>query len=112
MPLLRRVWLDYDVAEVGVETGRTWDFDVNLVDPQIGLDGFFDTSPGDALSKAGRLWNLLTGGASTTFADLDGQSYRVKVVGFEQRQVAQGALPGLAPGWQGTIKLAEVWPGN
>ena len=63
-------------------------------------------------SKARRLWDLVVSGDSTTFNDLDGFSYRVKVAGFEQRRVAQGALPGLMPEWNGTIKLAEVWPGN
>jgi hypothetical protein len=112
MPLLRRVWLDYDTAEVEAGTGKSWEFEVNLLEPQIGLDGSVDVLPNDVASKAARLMALASGGVSTTFTDLDGTSYRVKVVGFEQRRVAPGAMPALQPGWVGTVKLVEVWPGN
>jgi hypothetical protein len=112
MPLLRRVWLDYNTAEVEAQTGRSWEFEVNLLEPQIGLDGSVDVSPNDSGSKAARLMSLAVGGASTTFTDLDGTSYRVKVIGFEQRRLAPGAMPALQPGWLGTVKLVEVWPGN
>jgi hypothetical protein len=112
MPLLRRVWLDYTVAEVHPQTGQTWELDIDLVDPLVGLDGAVDTGSSNALSKAGRLSSYVSNGNSITFQDLDGRAYRVKVIGFEQRRVAPGALPGLNPGWQGTLKLAEVWPEN
>lgn len=111
-PLLRRVWIDYDVAEVAPQTGRSWQFEVNLSEPQIGLDGAVEVSPNDASSKAGRLWDLAESGESTTFSDMDGQTYRVKVTGFEQKRLTQGAMPGLSPEWSGLVKLAEVWPGN
>jgi hypothetical protein len=111
MPLLRRVWLDYDAAEIEPQTGRTWEFEVNLEDPQIGLDGAVDPA-GDAAAKVSHLSDLVKSGQSVTFSDLDGQDYPVKVVGFDLKRVGPGALPALAPGWQGAVRLVEVWPGN
>lgn len=110
MPLLRRVWLDYDIAEIQPVTGKTWEFEVNLQDPQFELDGTVD--PGDAAYKIGRVSSLAKSGQTVTFYDLDGQSYLVKVTGFDLKRVAPGVLPAVAPGWQGTLRLEEVWAGN
>ncbi len=111
MPLLRRVWLDFDVAELAPQTGQEWEFEVNLQDPQIGLGGGVDPA-GDAAYKAGQLTGLAKSGQSVFFSDLDGQTYLVRVVGFDLKRVSPGVLPAVAPGWQGAIRLEEVWPGN
>lgn len=111
MPLLRRVWLDYDVCELQPQTGRAWEFEVVLQDPLVDLDGTVDPG-GDAAYKVARLSTLVKTGQSVTFSDLDGQNYLVRVVGLDVKRISQGALPALAPGWQGTVRLEEVWPGN
>jgi hypothetical protein len=112
MPLLRRVWLDYDLDEVVPQTGRTWEFDINLLDPQIGLDSSVDTGANLAMTKANRLQTICTNGTSITFTDIDQVAYLVKISGFELRRVGAGAMPAVAPGWQATVKLEEVWPNN
>jgi hypothetical protein len=112
MPILRRAWIDYDIAEVKPQTGRSWEFDINLVDPQIGLDGALDTGANLAMVKGNRLMDLVKSAASVTFTDLDQVAYRVKVVGCELLRVGPGLMPGLAPAWQARVKLDEVWGGN
>jgi hypothetical protein len=110
MPLLRRVWLDYDVVEIQPQTGRAWELEVNLQDPQFKLDGTID--PPNAAYKIGRISEMAKDGQSVPFYDLDGQLYLVKVTGFDLKRVAPGVLPAVSPGWQGVIRLEEVWPGN
>lgn len=110
MPLLRRVWLDYDVSELAPQTGQNWEFDVRLSDPIIGLDSAVDAS--NALAQIGLLQTLDKNGTSVTFQDLDGSSYRVKLTGLEIKRVDNGMLPGVALGYVATIKLDEVWGNN
>lgn len=111
-PLLRRVWIDYDVADVSPQTGRAWEFEIRLDDPQVGLDGSLDISPNDAISKGNRLLDLAVNGTSVTFNDLDQASYRVKVKSCEVVRTGPGAMPALAAAWSAKVKIEEVWGAN
>jgi hypothetical protein len=110
MPLLRRIWLDYDVAELAPQTGQAWEFDVKLTDPIVGLDSAIDAS--NAQAQIGLLQVLNKAGTSVTFQDLDGSSYKVKLTGLEIKRVEPGMLPAVPPGWVATVKLEEVWTAN
>jgi hypothetical protein len=110
MPLLRRIWLDYDVAELAPQTGQAWEFDVKLTDPIVGLDSAIDAA--NAQAQIGLLQVLNKAGTSVTFQDLDGSSYKVKLTGLEIKRVEPGMLPAVPPGWVATVKLEEVWTAN
>jgi hypothetical protein len=107
MPLLRRVWLDVKPVDIVPGSGRVWDLDLAMSEPFIGLDGAGDSETG--LIKVNRLWSLWTNSTSVVFTDIDGANYRVKVAGMEAKRAAAGAMPGLAPGWAVSVKLAEVF---
>ncbi len=108
MPLLRRVWLDYQPVEVLPDSGLGWELDLNLTEPVVGLDGARDDEA--ALTKLDRLWNLWRNAHLVYFGDLDGvNTYKVRVVGLETRRVAQGAMPNLAQGWVARVRLVEVF---
>ncbi len=107
MPLLRRVWLDYKPVEVLPTSGLGWDFELNLTEPIIGLDGAVDNEA--ALTKLGRLWTLWKNANTVNFTDLDAATtYKVKVVGLEQKRVVPGVMPNLAQGWSASVRLVEV----
>jgi hypothetical protein len=110
MPLLRRVWLDYDVADLAPESGRSWEFDINLSDPLIDLDSSLDVNPASYIITQFNI--LYMNRVTVVYQDLDGTNYNVRLTGYEIRRTATGALPSVPPGYQATIKLEEVWSGN
>jgi hypothetical protein len=115
-PLVRRVWLDYQVLEFNQQIGTRWKLALDLENsPEaLRLDGqpdedvpainFFGHIFSGADAKVFRLWQLWQTGATVDFYDLDGfGSHKVKVVGIKQERAAPGRFPAL-PGDGGTLQ--------
>ena len=128
MPLLRRCWVDYKSAPVGVLSGRSWQMDLTLSPPVIGLDNAADSeSPKIKYDALMALWQS---GRIVSFQDLDANGvdagnlavngtgiYNVRVSGLELKRVSPGVShmvnptdgPVLEAGYVASVTLVESY---
>ena len=108
-PAIRRVWVDFRLGEVKIETGRKWKLQLKAdnLPEAVALNGQPNIPNGTQVCS--NLWGMWESGRTAEYYDLDGSGpFRVKVVALSQKRAGLGQGLTLQPDWVVGVQLAEV----